>query len=133
MKPERTVFILDLREIRKALHDSLHERIPVDDYMNEMYSARPIADFEIDGEHEIPGVYSSTGKPIICVVDKGHPSLAANETADARSARQGASWCECEDSDPLRDGTEFYDDGEHEHVWKHHYRCTRCGKITQIG
>ena len=61
-----------LEQIRKALHDSLHERIPVDDYMNEMYSARPIADFEIDGEHEIPGVYSSTGKPIVLELAATH-------------------------------------------------------------
>jgi len=58
-----------LEQIREALRDSLHPRIPVDDYMNEMYSARPIADFDIDGEHEIPGVYSVTGNPIVCEID----------------------------------------------------------------
>lgn len=40
-------------------------------------------------------------------------------------------WCKCEDRDIY--DTEFWDDGEHEHVWKHHYRCGECGKITQIG
>ena len=58
-----------LDQIRKALQDSLHERIPVDDYIDEMYSARPIADFEIDGQHEIPGMYSITGNPIVCEID----------------------------------------------------------------
>tara|TARA_Y100000589_G_scaffold331494_1_gene385286 strand:- start:59 stop:241 length:183 start_codon:yes stop_codon:yes gene_type:complete len=40
-------------------------------------------------------------------------------------------WCKCEDRDIY--DTEFWDDGEHEHVYKHHYRCGDCGKITQIG
>jgi hypothetical protein len=69
MKPEQTIFRLDLDQIRKALRDSLHERIPVDDYIDEMYSARPITDFEIDGQHEIRSIYSSTGNPIVCEID----------------------------------------------------------------
>ena len=58
-----------LDQMREALQDSLHERIPVDDYLNEMTAARPIADFEINGEHEIPRVYSVTGNPIVCEID----------------------------------------------------------------
>jgi|WetSurSiteA1Bulk_404760.scaffolds.fasta_scaffold03388_10 hypothetical protein len=38
-------------------------------------------------------------------------------------------WCEC-----LEDhGVKFYDDGEHPQLSKHHYRCKKCGKVTQIG
>jgi len=41
-------------------------------------------------------------------------------------------WCECE---TLEHGA-FHDDGEMPWDWcvgKHHYHCTRCGKLTQIG
>jgi len=58
-----------LNQIREALRDSLHPRIPVDDYIDEMYSARPIADFEIGGQHEIRSIYSSTGNPIVLEID----------------------------------------------------------------
>jgi len=58
-----------LEQMREALQDSLHPRIPVDDYLNEMTAARPIADFEINGEHEIRSVYSVTGNPIVCEID----------------------------------------------------------------
>jgi len=39
-------------------------------------------------------------------------------------------WCEC--SQPS-ENVDFYDDGIHPDLWKHHYRCKRCGKVTQIG
>ena len=55
------------------------------------------------------------------MTDQNIPS-AYNEADD---------WCTCEDRDIY--DTEFWDDGEHEHVYKHHYRCSDCGKITQIG
>jgi len=58
-----------LDQMREALRDSLHPRIPVEDYLNERTAARPIADFEINGEHEIPSVYSVTGHPIVCEID----------------------------------------------------------------
>lgn len=39
-------------------------------------------------------------------------------------------WCEC--GNPSGD-VEFYNDGEHSEVHKHHYRCRDCGKVTQLG
>ena len=39
-------------------------------------------------------------------------------------------WCKC--VNPSGD-TNFYDDGEHPEVTKHHYRCADCGKVTQVG
>ena len=38
-------------------------------------------------------------------------------------------WCKCKGET----GTRFYDDGEHPECDKHHYRCTTCGLIKQIG
>jgi hypothetical protein len=39
-------------------------------------------------------------------------------------------WCKCEPNDnaPI-----FYRDGEHDELHKHHYRCTTCHKVIQIG
>ena len=39
-------------------------------------------------------------------------------------------WCECDNSDP--NTWTFHDDGEHEELYKHHWRCS-CSKIVQIG
>lgn len=43
--------------------------------------------------------------------------------------QDNTKWCECNvDYDQ-----DFYDDGEHEECHKHHWRCSECKKITQIG
>jgi len=40
-------------------------------------------------------------------------------------------WCECEDD---QDPDWYYvDDNVHPQVKKHHWRCSKCHKITQIG
>jgi RecJ-like exonuclease len=39
-------------------------------------------------------------------------------------------WCRCGNPSGQVD---FYDDGEHPEISKHHYRCRDCGKVTQIG
>ena len=39
-------------------------------------------------------------------------------------------WCKC--GNPSK-GSEYYDDGEHHEITKHHYRCKDCGKVLQIG
>jgi hypothetical protein len=39
-------------------------------------------------------------------------------------------WCRC--GNPSKDFT-FYDDGEHQDIHKHHYRCFDCSKVLQIG
>lgn len=41
-----------------------------------------------------------------------------------------AMWCEC--GNPSGE-VQFYDNGQHPKLWKHHYRCAGCGKVTQIG
>lgn len=42
------------------------------------------------------------------------------------------SWCNCDTSDLVPYSTHFKD-GEHPKVHKHHWRCDKCGGITQIG
>jgi Fe2+ or Zn2+ uptake regulation protein len=43
-------------------------------------------------------------------------------------------WCECPEMEKENAfGTTFYKDGEHPELRKHHYRCNKCGKVTQIG
>lgn len=38
-------------------------------------------------------------------------------------------WCKCKKDH----GTVYYPDNTHPVVRKHHYRCKKCGKVTQIG
>ena len=42
-----------------------------------------------------------------------------------------SKWCSCEHQNRF-DNAKYFDDGEHEEVYKHHWRC-QCGKILQIG
>lgn len=56
----------------------------------------------------------------------GSVSLAEKKIYEA----QLAMWCRC--GNPSGD-VDFFDDGEHPDMYKHHYRCKDCGKITQVG
>lgn len=38
-------------------------------------------------------------------------------------------WCKCEEEHD----THFYDNYEHPELDKHHYRCSNCEKVVQIG
>lgn len=38
-------------------------------------------------------------------------------------------WCRCEGDVDV----EYFEDGEHEEIEKHHWRCKSCGKVRQIG
>jgi len=38
-------------------------------------------------------------------------------------------WCRCEEPGE----THFYADGQHAGLNKHHYRCSKCGRVTQVG
>jgi len=40
-----------------------------------------------------------------------------------------AMWCKCEEHGEL----EFFEDGEHAGLHKHHYRCSDCDGVVQIG
>ena len=39
-------------------------------------------------------------------------------------------WCKCEGDDL---DIQYYEDGEHPQLSKHHYRHRACGKVVQIG
>lgn len=41
-----------------------------------------------------------------------------------------AMWCQCDNPSEQAD---FYDDGEHPELHKHHYRCQNCKGVVQIG
>jgi hypothetical protein len=41
-----------------------------------------------------------------------------------------SKWCQCDEKD--FDNSTFFDDGEHDELFKHHWRCS-CNKILQIG
>jgi hypothetical protein len=39
------------------------------------------------------------------------------------------AWCKCKE----KNGVTFFDDNERDDITKHHYRCKKCSKVTQIG
>ena len=41
-----------------------------------------------------------------------------------------AMWCECGNEN---DRVDYYEDGEHPDLHKHHYRCRKCKGVVQIG
>jgi hypothetical protein len=48
----------------------------------------------------------------------------------AKAARATSVWCQCDDG-----GLEprYVSDGVHTHCNKHHWDCTRCGGVVQVG
>ena len=50
--------------VTAMLDGLLRDTIPVSDYVNCLYRADPISDFETTGSHEIPSGYSKTGNPV---------------------------------------------------------------------
>jgi len=69
--------------------------------------------------------------PMPCGACKGtgkttKAKIRANERLQAAVA---AMWCKCEGEQDV----EFFDDGEHEEIEKHHWRCKACSKVRQIG
>jgi len=65
---------------------------------------------------------------ITCVVCKGTGVVGAAEIRQLKAERE--MWCTCGNKSGEVD---FYDDGQHPRIHKHHYRCRECGKVTQIG
>ena len=63
-----------------------------------------------------------------CVVCDGTGEID-EETAEMAEFEKNM-WCEC--GNPS-EGVDFYDDGEHPEISKHHYRCQDCGGVVQIG
>lgn len=77
--------------------------------------------------------WSVTGKTtesttITCVVCKGKKQITAKEKQGLID--EAALWCSC--GNPSKD-VEFYDDGECTDCDKHHYHCSDCRKIVQVG
>ena len=66
--------------------------------------------------------------PITCVVCKGTGTLGATEIRQLEAEKK--MWCTCGNKSGEVD---FFDDGAHPQIHKHHYRCRECGKVTQIG
>ena len=65
---------------------------------------------------------------IKCVFCDGTGDLSKEEIQDIKDEED--EWCTC--GNPS-DGVDFYDDGQHPNLHKHHYRCKDCNKIVQIG
>lgn len=42
-------------------------------------------------------------------------------------------WCECEDEQEAMLNAYYLEDGEHDELEKHHWRCGCCDKVLQIG
>ena len=69
-----------------------------------------------------------TKTEIDCVICDGTGEID-EETAEMVEFEKNM-WCEC--GNPSED-VDFYDDGEHPEISKHHYRCRDCGAVVQIG
>ena len=68
-----------------------------------------------------------TKSEIDCVVCDGTGEI--DEETAAMVEYEKNMWCECDGDN----GVNFYDDGEHPEISKHHYRCKRCDGVVQIG
>lgn len=64
---------------------------------------------------------------IDCVYCNGTGEIS--EEKNIQLIKEEEMWCKCDEST----GPKFYDNGEHPDLYKHHYRCTTCGGIVQIG
>lgn len=42
-------------------------------------------------------------------------------------------WCKCSDVSKFSQNTYFVNDNQRKDLRKHHYRCCKCDKVTQIG
>lgn len=88
------------------------------------------------GSGEVMLQIAELGKPgvssmrISCQMCGGVGVLSAAKLR--RLAEEKAMWCQCGGSGP--EGPVFYADDEHVGcIQKHHYHCSRCGKIEQVG
>lgn len=91
------------------------------------------------GKQNMTVTTRESGKPaaiqkvsIRCISCGGKGDISKAEyvaiTADLQHIAD--TWCRCEQPSQEWD---FYTDGEHPALHKHHYRCQKCGKVTQSG
>lgn len=71
-----------------------------------------------------------TGKSttIKCVTCDGKGTVSPAKAKQLQE--EMAMWCEC---DKPSEQTDYYADGEHPKLHKHHYRCQKCKGVVQIG
>ena len=69
----------------------------------------------------------STAHTMQCIDCGGSGKITKAHAANIE--HQKTLWCECEEPG---NGT-YVDDGESSVCYKHHYVCSKCGKIQQIG
>lgn len=67
-------------------------------------------------------------REIKCFVCKA-TGIVSQVVADAYEAQQ-RMWCEC--GNPSGH-TQYWSDGQHPEISKHHWRCLDCGKVVQVG
>ena len=65
---------------------------------------------------------------IKCLTCRGEGRITKKRSAQLK--RAAALWCSC--GNPSGD-VYFHDDGECPDCRKHHYHCSDCGKIVQVG
>lgn len=63
-----------------------------------------------------------------CITCEGHGDVTDGQYANYKAEQE--VWCRC--GNPSGE-TQFYDDGEHPEIAKHHWRCGDCSKVVQIG
>jgi hypothetical protein len=85
-----------------------------------------------DGQMEIKsstfGESTVSISHITCIICKGTGEMTKAD--HDRIEFENNMWCEC---DEPSDYVDFYGDGEHPEIHKHHYRCKKCSKVLQIG
>lgn len=64
---------------------------------------------------------------INCVICRGTGEVTQETVQALEDAKE--MWCECKGNQ----GAHYIPDGRSKQVRKHHWRCNKCGKVTQIG
>lgn len=71
---------------------------------------------------------SDTVSEIDCVHCHGTGEVSEEENEAIEFEKN--LWCECGNKNDVVD---YYEDGEHPELHKHHYRCRNCKGVVQIG
>jgi len=70
-----------------------------------------------------------TKTEIDCIICNGSGEMTAKDAALIEF--ENNMWCECKIQNPQ--DVRYYKDGQHPEISKHHWRCTVCKKVRQIG